>query len=93
MSNTYNVIHDKKDLIEEDIINYLKICKEKNYDHLYIELRHDDKLLDCYTIQWPDSKEIVNNEYNNIRITIECSHNKFYCKNEDEDENKDNDEL
>ena len=79
MINTYDVIHDKISLKEEDIMCYLKTCKEKNCDHLYIELRHDNKFLDHYIIQWPDSKDI--NEYNSIRITIECSHNKFYCKN------------
>lgn len=81
--------HNKHNLTSNDIISYMKQCKEENDDDLYIFLFTDNiekekenennKRLSEYRITWPDINEIINNNYNNIQVYIECSNNNFYC--------------
>ena len=75
--------HNKCNLTSNDIINYMKQCKEEDNDSLHICLLIDDKEEDKeipeYKITWPDINEIINNNYDNIQVYIECSTGEFYC--------------
>lgn len=74
--------HNKHNLTSNDIINYMKRCKEKDDDSLHICLIDDketNKKENEYKIIWPDINEIINNNYDNIQVYIECSYHEFYC--------------
>lgn len=75
--------HNKYNLTSNDIINYMKQCKEEDDDSLHICLlinnKEEDKEILEYKITWPDINEIINNNYDNIQVYIECSNNEFYC--------------
>ena len=79
--------HKKDSLTSGDILNYMKQCKEDNDSHLFIYLLTDNKYKDKYNnkriseykIIWPDINEIINNNYDNIQVFIECSHDEFCC--------------
>lgn len=78
--------HKKCSLTSDNILNYMKRCKKENDNHLFIYLITDNKnnnknkkRISEYEIIWPDINEIINNNYDNIQVFIECSHEEFRC--------------